>query len=102
MPVLKHIHTYVKYKERPDYWKCADPECTHFAHKALVIDKYTRCTQCGHEMLLTREDMRRVKPRCMECSNTKKAKIAQRGAGILEGIFLAAGVIPSEDLEEKL
>ena len=78
MPSLNHIHTYIKYKNRPGYFRCLDEKCTHFINKEMLIGKLSRCTLCGAEFTLNRFDLMRAKPRCLECSNTQKAIKARR------------------------
>lgn len=84
MPALKHVHTYVKYKNRPGYWRCDDKLCTHFIDKERVKGKLSRCNSCGAVFELTYEDLRRVKPVCVECSNTKEAKQKRKVSEIAE------------------
>jgi hypothetical protein len=74
MPSIDHVHLYVKYKKRPGYFRCAAPNCTHIADKEFLEGKHSTCNLCGAVMTLSKEDLRRAKPRCIECSNTKKAK----------------------------
>jgi len=75
MSSLKHVHTYVKYKKRSGYFRCADSHCTHILDKEAVLGKASLCTSCGKEFILSREDLKRVKPRCLECSNTARGKV---------------------------
>jgi hypothetical protein len=74
MPSIKHTHTYVKYKNRPGYFRCNDMKCTHFIDQERILGKLSKCNFCGNEFILTEEDLRRVRPRCLNCSNTKIAK----------------------------
>ena len=100
MPSLKHIHTYVRFKQKSGktlktwWWRCENSLCTHFAPYEMVVGKKTLCTNCGSEMILTSEDMRRIRPRCLACSNTKEAAMQKRLASIL------SSVLPP-DLEES-
>lgn len=79
MPVLNHIHTYFKFKGRPGFWRCGAPDCSLVIEQDLIKNKLSLCTQCGQQMILTREDLRRAAPRCLDCSNTKRA-VAKRKA----------------------
>lgn len=74
MPVLNHIHSYIKFKKRPGFFRCNSPDCTHFIERDAILNKLSLCTSCGNQMILTREDLRRAKPKCLDCANTKKAK----------------------------
>ncbi len=78
MPTMNHVHTYVRYKARPGYYRCDAPDCTHFLDKENVQGKLSRCTVCGDQMILSREDLRRARPKCMNCSNTKTAKMHRK------------------------
>lgn len=78
MPVANHIHTYVKYKSKPGYFKCDAPDCTHWVDKELIVNKLSLCTLCGSQFQLTRDDLRRSRPRCINCSNTKKSQAARK------------------------
>lgn len=78
MPVINHIHTYVKYKGKPGYFKCDAQDCTHWVDKELIVGKLSLCTQCHSQFQLTRDDLRRSRPRCINCSDTQKAKDARK------------------------
>jgi hypothetical protein len=79
MPIVNHIHTFIRYKAKQGYYRCNSPDCTYSVPKGDILGKLSRCTQCGEQIILTKEDLRRASPRCLECSNTKKA-IAHRKA----------------------
>jgi len=83
MPSLKHIHTYAQYKGRKGYFKCIHPECTHFTSRELVLEKKSCCTSCGGEFILDYENTQMVRPRCLMCRDTKKAKAFQIGKRLL-------------------
>lgn len=58
-----------------DRYICLDPDCITAQKRADLVGKRSICTQCRkNEILLTHSDLRRAKPRCLECSDTKKAK----------------------------
>jgi hypothetical protein len=78
MPAIKHVHTYIRYKARPNWYRCAAPNCTHHIDKEVLLGKLSLCNSCGAEMILSREDLRRAKPKCLNCSDTKKAKLHQK------------------------
>jgi acetyl-CoA carboxylase beta subunit len=74
MASLKHVHTYGKSKRLKNYFKCNHPQCYHTMHKDDVIGKMSCCNICGTEFIISREDARRAKPVCLNCSNTKSAQ----------------------------
>lgn len=90
MPAIAHIHTYVKYKNRPGFYRCEAPDCTHIIDKELLLGKLSLCSLCGSQMILTREDLRRAKPRCLNCSETKKAKLHKKANEITKLLGTAA------------
>jgi hypothetical protein len=52
---------------------CADPHCTHKELREYLIGKASRCSNCKNEFVLTHEDLKRARPLCINCSNTKEA-----------------------------
>jgi len=86
MPSLKHTHSYVRYgKKRSSPYKCNDPKCTHYAPKALILGKETLCPECRQTVfILTVEDLKRVVPKCKNCSNTQDARLYRQAKSILE------------------
>lgn len=84
MPSLKHTHTYVKYKKRPGYWRCADPKCSHYTDHESCVGKASLCNVCGNEFVLTYADLQNVKPRCLNCSETKEAREFRKVKAIAE------------------
>jgi hypothetical protein len=91
MPVLKHTHTYIRVKTLRDgkfyLYRCADKECTHREDKLFLVGKASRCTSCGNEFQLTAEDLRSAKPRCIECKETKKAKLYKEVKNLVTNLF---------------
>ncbi len=100
MASLQHTHTYAIYKKRSGtsvkekVFRCADPSCTHFAEYELVVGKMSCCNLCGKEYILDREAARASFPRCLECSNSKRAQVKRAAASLL------GQLIPSD--EERL
>ena len=90
MPVINHIHTYVKYKRKPGFFRCEAQDCTHSIDRELIIGKLNLCSMCGKQMILTREDLRRARPRCIECSETKKAKLHKKAMQLTKLLGTAA------------
>lgn len=103
MASLNHIHLYERWKKIKDtgtvIYRCTHPLCTHTAEKSFILGKACKCV-CGNEFVLTMEDLRRFRPRCFDCSNTKASR-EQKG---IESLLKAAGLdvstniqIPDED-----
>lgn len=83
MPALEHIHTYVR-RNRTQY-RCAHPDCTHYMLKSDLLGKRTVCGVCNTiTFMLSRSDLRRAVPRCIDCSNTLEAKKLKEKKLILE------------------
>jgi ssDNA-binding Zn-finger/Zn-ribbon topoisomerase 1 len=79
----KHQHSWIKWRkwQGSQHWKCADPDCFETIEGALLEGKRTLCPQC-HEtsFILTKDLMRRVKPKCINCRDTKDAVQQRRFA----------------------
>lgn len=74
MASLNHIHTYIRKSSNKNMYRCNSPDCTHFTDKESILGKLSLCTSCGDTIILSREDLRRAKPKCLACSDTKKGK----------------------------
>ena len=83
MSPQNHVHTFVKYKKKPGFMRCDAPDCIYWIDKELIINKISRCTQCGTEFQLTREDLKRSRPRCLNCSNTEQARKHRIGQDLM-------------------
>lgn len=94
--VKNHVHMYVRYKKRPGYYRCAASDCTHFLDSESVLGKASLCNDCGNQMILTKEDLRRVKPKCIACSNTKKSKIYK-----MAQLAALRIVMPTDQIEQE-
>ena len=94
MPSLDHTHSYVRkgtkgIAKKEKWWKCNDPKCTHFDRRENIIGKMSLCSHCGlKEFVLTREDLERAKPRCMDCRNTKDSRSLKEKQEILSELGL--------------
>lgn len=104
MPSQKHIHTYAKYKGKPGYYKCNSPDCTHFAQRNLIEGKFSLCNLCGTQFTLTFYDLDQAYPRCLNCSNTKKARQARKAKELTRYLGTDAfeqqsGILPFSDLD---
>ena len=107
MPAINHVHTYVKYKSRPRFYRCDAPNCTHFLDKDALVGKLSLCTECGAQMILTSEDLKRVRPRCINCSDTVKARAHRKAQELTRYIGTEAfipltgiQITPPSDFEE--
>lgn len=87
MPAIDHVHTYVRLKSRKDHYKCNDPYCTHIAHKELIEGKANKCPFCQTEFVLSKDDLRRAKPRCINCSDTAKARAHKKAKDVVVTAF---------------
>jgi hypothetical protein len=76
MPVLKHTHTYGRWKERGGEmnYKCLDPQCSHFAPRSLVVGKLTKCSKCTNTLIFDWKQAERAKALCIECQDTKEGR----------------------------
>jgi hypothetical protein len=101
MPVLKHVHKYIKFKSRSGYLRCEDTVCTHYILKELAIGKVSRCSKCLSEFTLTIEDLRRVRPLCPNCSNTKEARTRRKAEAFINSIVNnQESDVPDPDIPE--
>lgn len=103
MASIDHTHIYVYYKIIGDeeHYKCDDPHCTHFAPVSLIVDKASICSLCRQrELILTKETLRRVRPRCIECSETKEAKTFRRNRDFMDNLLNPP--VPKPPREEPL
>jgi hypothetical protein len=82
MPVKTHVHRYVRAvgkltEQNKDsgfvnYYKCADPDCSHYQKDFLVLGKRSICNRCGAEFLLPNALRMLVnKPHCKACTRVK-------------------------------
>lgn len=71
MPSIRHAHTYERMKSRPDYYRCIDPDCTHFTHKELMNGKRATCP-CGNEFVLNLKTLKLFRPHCAYCGKGRK------------------------------
>lgn len=87
MPSLKHVHTYKKHPLRKGFMMCADAHCTHIENKKLLLGKANKCPFCSNEFELTSEDLKRALPRCIDCSDTIKARQRKAAKQIIANVF---------------
>lgn len=91
MPILKHVHTYIRVKVTKDgkyfLYRCANKDCTHREDKKFLEGKASRCTKCGDEFTLTYEDLRNAKPQCMDCKDTVKSRKYKAAKQVVSNLF---------------
>ena len=76
---LDHVHMYVQVRgEKGQRWRCNDPDCYHIVLRRVVEGKRSRCA-CGNTFILDPQALKRVYPKCMECSNTAEARAHRQG-----------------------
>ena len=98
--ILKHTHQMMRVKGtvkdgRPFLFMCADSHCTYKEEKKFLLGKASLCNTCRKEMILTTEDLKRSKPMCRDCSNTKEAKEYRRLKEVIREL------IPPEQVQEE-
>ena len=67
MPALKHYHIYQRSKLNKKTYRCADPDCTHFARKELILGKSAQCPECHEKYILTHYHLDLANPKCDRC-----------------------------------
>lgn len=89
MPSLNHVHIYVRAgaRKKNKTFMCSDPHCTHKEKKEYLVGKASRCPNCLAEFVLTNEDLKRRRPLCLACRNTKEAQIFKEKRSTLSEIL---------------
>lgn len=95
----KHIHVYEKSRKKASEWKkqvyrCANPTCSHYTLAPNIEGKQAKC-KCGALFIIQIKDLwhKKVNLTCLNCSNTKEAKIAVESKELFLNIM--------EEIEEK-
>lgn len=104
MPSLDHTHTYVRWKTTKlgvTYFRCNHANCTHFIDKELIVGKTTLCSNCGGQFILSRDDLRRAKPKCLDCSNTKEAKISRAARELMDSILPEEDILLDKEISDR-
>lgn len=83
MASQQHIHTYVQFKARPGYFRCAAPDCSHFLIREMVIGKYSLCPGCDNKFIIDFENSELRTPKCIMCRDTKKSKAFKKGQELM-------------------
>ena len=95
-----HIHTYVRaYKTYatpdPERYRCAHPQCTHTALRKDLKGKLSLCSKClANTLILNYENLRLARPRCWQCSGSKKNREKIKLQNLLE---IELGGTPNEN-----
>ena len=100
MPVIDHTHTYARCSWNPKMFRCLDKYCTHEIAKFRIIGKASLCCKCGKEITLTAEHLRRAKPACLACSNTRESRQINAVASEIASLF-AVNTPPEEENNGK-
>lgn len=85
-----HIHSWVRWKKNLGEmnFRCDHPDCNKIQPRSLLLGKRALCSIChGNEIILTGEDLRRAKPRCINCSTTKEALLKKERGDIMDNIM---------------
>lgn len=78
---------------------CADPGCSSMRPRAEINGKNCKCILCGDTYIMNYDQLRRVKPVCDKCSDTKLGRIKREADQILFDL-LKSSVVPT--VEEEL
>jgi hypothetical protein len=89
MTVKNHIHRYIRAVGRIteknknsgmlNYYRCADPDCSHYIRDILVLGKKSLCNRCGKEfnMPIALRAMTN-RPHCKDCTKGKRTVIKKQ------------------------
>ena len=75
----KHLHIYKRIKERPDYYQCIHPDCTHYIHRMFLRNKRATCYVCHEPFVIASKTLCYAKLRCEDC-RAGKPKILSKTA----------------------
>ena len=67
MSSLEHLHIYERIKDRPEFYRCIHPLCSHYAKKTMIMGKTAAC-KCGTEYLLDNFNLVKKTPKCPGCT----------------------------------
>ncbi len=91
MPGLRHVHTYERVRGNKNKYRCIDAECFHSSMREYLVGKLALCPLCKGEYTLSREHLyynSHSRPKCLNCSQTKRAKEFQKTKGLVSSLFL--------------
>jgi len=82
VPVRNHVHRYIRAIGRLTeankasgfigYYRCAEPNCTHYTKAELILGKKSICNRCSKEFILPLS-LRNLtnRPHCKDCTRSK-------------------------------
>lgn len=83
MKALDHLHIFERWQIKPGQprkafgemqYRCTHPDCYCVKPVSLLLGKKAICALCKErEVILDRDQLKRVQPRCPRCSQTKEA-----------------------------
>ena len=88
-----HVHMYVRVANLDgttdkNRYRCAHPDCTHWAYRNFLNGKRSICTICKiREIIMDYENLRRAHPSCFECGKGKKARAIREKYQQLNELF---------------
>src|SRR5271165_1706655 len=76
---MNHLHRWKKLEKKKkgteSVWICAHPNCYAKSSYNEIFGKESGCTKCGRSLILNGETIRRANPLCLDCSNTREARL---------------------------
>ena len=69
------------------HYMCSGKFCFATYHKEMLKGKENQCPSCEKVFLLTAEDLRRARPVCPNCSNSKNAREYRAAKTLIEDLF---------------
>jgi hypothetical protein len=85
--IIDHIHPYIRWKKfgGENTFKCSHPDCSETRTQSFLVGKRGICAIClKNEVIYGPDDLRRVKPRCADCSNAKVHREKRKIRELLE------------------
>ena len=92
----EHIHSIVRSHytahKKSMVFKCNDPVCMYTVtipknNRSLLIGRASTCPDCGEVFILDSEALKRKKPVCLNCSNSKTAREFRRSKDITQDLI---------------
>ena len=74
-----HIHIYRRLLERPDYYKCEHPDCTHYCHKMYLRNRRARCYLCQEPFVVTPKLIGNGRVARLRCEQCRIGKVKSKG-----------------------
>lgn len=75
MPAMKHVHWYERIgpRDKPKFWRCWHPDCTHRISDDEITGKRTQC-ECGEKFIIDPNTKQRQRPKCLNCQETQAGR----------------------------